>query len=225
MATLTRPGGAIATRPMHFIWLADCSGSMSQDGKIQALNHAIREAIPHMRRVADDNPHASVLVRAIAFSSGAVWHVSDPTPIDRFRWNDLAISGNSTDLGAAIRLVTAELHKMATGEKLLPPVLALITDGYPTDDPSAALSEMLSVKLGQSATRVAIAIGDDADTAICDDFIANPAIPTLRAHNPDDLVRYIRWASTAVVDGGTKALGGHIQVPQMAPPSAGDQVW
>ena len=24
-----RPGGELATRPLHFIWIADCSGSMS----------------------------------------------------------------------------------------------------------------------------------------------------------------------------------------------------
>ena len=44
-----RPGGALAGRPLHFIWIADKSGSMGIDGKIQALNHAIHEAIPHMK--------------------------------------------------------------------------------------------------------------------------------------------------------------------------------
>ena len=66
-----RPGGELASRPLHFIWLADSSGSMEQDGKIQALNTAIREAVPHMRKVAEDNPNAQVLVRAVRFSSGA----------------------------------------------------------------------------------------------------------------------------------------------------------
>lgn len=45
-----RPGGELATRPLHFIWIADCSGSMSIDGKIQALNNAIREATPSAKR-------------------------------------------------------------------------------------------------------------------------------------------------------------------------------
>jgi hypothetical protein len=65
-----RPGGPLATRPLHFIWLCDCSGSMAVDGKTQALNNAIREAIPHMRNVASDNPNADVLVRAIKFLAG-----------------------------------------------------------------------------------------------------------------------------------------------------------
>ena len=44
-----RPGGELAARQLHFIWIADCSGSMGVDGKIEALNNAIDEAVPHMR--------------------------------------------------------------------------------------------------------------------------------------------------------------------------------
>ena len=32
-----RPGGEYASRPLHIIWLLDCSGSMGQSGKIEAL--------------------------------------------------------------------------------------------------------------------------------------------------------------------------------------------
>jgi uncharacterized protein YegL len=84
-----RPGGELATRPLHFIWIADCSGSMSIDGKIQALNNAIREALPHMQSVADENPNAEVLVRALKFSHGADWHIAKPTPLQTFQWRDL----------------------------------------------------------------------------------------------------------------------------------------
>ena len=37
-----RPGGELATRPLHFIWIADCSGSMATDGKIQAQMNLIQ---------------------------------------------------------------------------------------------------------------------------------------------------------------------------------------
>ncbi len=42
------PGGPIASRPLHLIWIPDCSGSMSGD-MIQALSFAVREALPAMR--------------------------------------------------------------------------------------------------------------------------------------------------------------------------------
>ena len=64
-----RPGGELAKRPLQFIWLCDCSGSMSGK-KIQSLNFAIKESIPAMRQVADENPNVSVEVRAITFSVG-----------------------------------------------------------------------------------------------------------------------------------------------------------
>lgn len=84
------PGGALATRPLHFIWICDSSGSMSVDGKIESLNNAIREALPSMREVAAENANASVLVRALKFSHGAEWHIPDATPLDDFQWQDLA---------------------------------------------------------------------------------------------------------------------------------------
>ena len=73
------PGGALASRPLHFFWIVDCSGSMAGD-KIQRLNFAIKEAIPEMQKVAAENPNAQVLVRALTFASGAQWHISQLTP-------------------------------------------------------------------------------------------------------------------------------------------------
>ncbi len=46
------PGGPIASRPLHFIWILDCSGSMDGD-KILQLNFAICEALPAMKDTAD----------------------------------------------------------------------------------------------------------------------------------------------------------------------------
>ncbi|MDW8300804.1 MAG: tellurium resistance protein, partial [Anaerolineae bacterium] len=37
----SRPGGALANRPLHFFWVVDCSGSMAGD-KIQSLNTAAK---------------------------------------------------------------------------------------------------------------------------------------------------------------------------------------
>lgn len=84
-----RPGGALATRPLHFIWVCDCSGSMSINGKIQSLNNAVREAIPHMVIAADENPYVDVWMRALKFSHSASWHIADPVRIQDFRWVDL----------------------------------------------------------------------------------------------------------------------------------------
>ena len=137
-----RPGGELATRPLHFIWIADSSGSMDTDGKIQALNTAIREAIPHMQKVADDNPNAQVLVRAIQFASGAQWHISQPTPVDDFKWTDLSAQGE-TDMGKALSMVADQLKIPPMTDRALPPVLVLVSDGQPTDDFNKGLQELM----------------------------------------------------------------------------------
>lgn len=193
-----RPGGELASRPLHFIWIADSSGSMEQDGKIQALNTAIREAIPHMRKVAEDNPNAQVLVRAVKFSNGAQWHISQPTPVADFAWADLAAEGE-TDMGKALQLVAEQLKMPPMSERALPPVLVLVSDGQPTDDFEAGLRALMDEPWGKKAVRIAISIGRDADPEVLQRFIGNSELKPLAANSPEALVRHIKWASTAVL--------------------------
>ena len=196
-----RPGGEMATRPLHFIFIADCSGSMSVNGKIESLNQAIKLVIPLMVKVADENPHAQILVRALAFSVGAQWHLSQPTPVEQFSWTDLEIPDDcgGTDMGRAFEMVAAQLKMPPMTDRALPPVLVLLTDGGPTDDASAGLRVLLAEPWGKKAVRVAIAIGDDAELGILQKFIDHPELKPLLANNPDQLVKHIKWASTNVL--------------------------
>ena len=193
-----RPGGVLATRPLHFIWILDASGSMAIDGKIQALNNAIRETIPHMRQVADENPNAQVLVRALRFANGASWHLATPTPVQDFEWHDLDTQG-VTDMGQALRMVGEELRIPPMTDRALPPVLVLISDGQPTDDMLGGLRTLMDQPWGKKAVRVAIAIGEDADLEVLQQFIGNSDLKPLQANSPEALVRYIKFVSTAVL--------------------------
>jgi uncharacterized protein YegL len=47
--------------------------------------------------------------------------------------------------------------------------------------------------------RIAIAIGADADFDVLQKFIDHPEIKPLQASNPEALVKYIKWVSTAVL--------------------------
>ncbi|NEP60126.1 MAG: VWA domain-containing protein [Symploca sp. SIO2G7] len=237
------PGGELANRPLHFIWICDCSGSMSINGKIQALNTAIKEALPAMRDVAKDNANAEVLVRAVKFSDGAQWHVATPTPVDSFSWTDLTTTG-LTDMGKALSLVAEQLKMPPMTNRALPPVLVLISDGQPTDDFNSGLRNLMDQPWGKRAVRIAIAIGGDADKEVLRKFIAHPELQPLEANNAEDLVRFIRWASTAVLQsasspssqprpsttttGGETAAAVNVPVPTTPPPSSNpdeDDVW
>jgi uncharacterized protein YegL len=230
---VNRPGGELSTRPIHFIWIADCSSSMAGE-KIASLNTAIREAIPHMQKVASENPNAEVLVRAVKFSSGAQWHISQPTKIEQFQWSNLDASG-STSMGHALRLVADQLKIPPMTDRALPPVLVLITDGQPTDDFKSGLQALINEPWGKKAVRIGIAIGSDADEKVLQDFMGNPELKPLRANNSDTLVNYIKWVSTAVLKAASAPPSQANQspnatnVPIPQPPSAGqinpNDVW
>lgn len=195
---LNRPGAELAKRPLHFIWILDCSSSMLESGKIQALNTAISEALPHMKEVAEQNPNAKLMVRALKFSSGATWHVSQPTPVEDFTWQPLDANG-LTEMGRALKEVAEVLKVPPMEQRALPPVLVLVTDGYPTDDFRAGLNTLMSLPWGVKAVRLAIAMGKDANLDVLRQFIGHREIEPLQANNPDKLVKFIRWASTVAV--------------------------
>lgn len=207
-----RPGGEYASRPLQMIWLLDCSGSMAESGKIEALNNAIREVIPAIRAAAEGNPEVQFFLRAIRFSSGASWHVPTPTPVSEFRWTDLN-AGGETDLGQALALLAEELRTLPQNARLLPPQVVLISDGKPTDDWRGGLQALLDTPWGKRSIRQAIAIGHDADQETLKRFIDNPERDVLRADNAEQLVKYFRYVSTSVAS----AVPGKPSAPPAAP--------
>lgn len=227
MSEIKRPGGEISSRPLHFIWIVDSSGSM-QGEKIQSLNYAIRQTIPEMRQSANENPNASLLIRAIKFSQGANWHISTPTPVNNFEWNDIT-AGGETHMGKAFELLIEQLNMPPMSDRALPPVLVLLSDGQPTDEYKESLNKLLAMPWGKKAIRIGIAIGHDCDNEVLKSFINNVEIPVLQANNPQALIKYIKWASTIARQvsapvSNVKGIDSNIAntVPQV---STDDDIW
>jgi uncharacterized protein YegL len=218
-----RPGALTGRRPLHFFLLVDCSGSMAADGKMQALNNAVREMLPHLESVSAQNPHAELLVRSIAFSSGARWHVSEPTEPARLRWEDLTAEGY-TDLGAALQLLAAELEVPPMPRRALPPAILLVSDGLPTDDSDAGLEQLLETPWGAHAVRTAVAIGRDADLDGLRRFLGSPDAEPLTASNPEQLVRCLRWASVHAGLTASTVATGPAELPETTA-STSELIW
>jgi len=223
----SRPGAELARRPLHFFLLADCSGSMAAGGKMVALNTAIREVLPHLAETSRGNPHAEVTVRAIGFSSGARWHVEEPTAPEDLIWEDLR-PGGYTDLGAAIDLLATALTVPPMEERALPPAIVLVSDGMPTDDFAASMEALLALPWGRRAVRMAVAIGQDASYETLTRFIADPAIEPVTAANPEQLTMALRWATVHVAREAssiTPAAPPPVQVTAWEPAEGEDPVW
>ena len=138
MENLQRPGGELATRPIHFFWMVDCSGSMYGE-KIGIVNNTIQECIPQMRSAAENNPNAQLMIRALQFSTGASWITTNPIPVEDYSWETMDAEG-LTSLGKAFDLLAAQLSIPPMPERALPPVVVLLSDGQPTDDYKESLA-------------------------------------------------------------------------------------
>ncbi len=188
------PGKGIPTRPLHFIWIVDCSGAMAEY-KIQVVNDAIRSTITLLQREVDANPSVDILIRAIRFSSGAQWHITEPTPIAELRWTDLQADG-VTDMGKALKMVAEQLTIQQMPDRALPPVLVLISDGYHTYDFKSGLNALMEQPWGKRAIRLAITLGLDSNLDILQQFIGHDEIKPLQSHKADVIFRYIKTALT-----------------------------
>jgi uncharacterized protein YegL len=221
-----RLGGALQRKPLHFIFVLDVSGSMLRGGRIQALNNAMAEVVPHLRDEARANPHAEMLVRVLAFATETTWVVEEPTPIEQFHWERLpATPKGFTELGSALSVLAKSLREMDTGASAYPPAIILVSDGRPTDSTGTSfvdgLQELLDERWGAAAVRLGLGVGRDADMHALRRFIGDEDVPLLRADNPQQLVEYIVWASKAASRGASRPVVGATGVPVTPPETTG----
>jgi uncharacterized protein YegL len=195
------PGGGISQRPLHFFILADCSGSMKAEGRMQALNFAIASMLPHLAAWEKDQEQAQVLLRAVAFADKAQWHIAGPLPVAGARWAPLQVVDKGlTFMGSAFRLVAEALAPGRLETRALRPVILLITDGKPTDPEEfeAGLRVLFACRAGLSAIRLAVAIGRGANSEYLARFINDPAVPVLVADSVEQITAQLMTASLAV---------------------------
>src|ERR1700733_4222731 len=196
------PGGGVARRPLHFIIMADCSGSMAGE-RMQALNYAIADMLPQLAEWERDQMVAQVLVRVLSFATVATWHVPDPVPVRELRWKPLqAVEGGYTNMGPAFREVARAIGPTRLESRALRPAILLVTDGRPTDIGNefvAGLAALTSFPAGRASLRLAIAIGHDARSEFLDQFIGDPTVPVIVAGNTEEIADRLVPASYPAV--------------------------
>ncbi len=196
----------VRRRQLHMFFLLDCSGSMEGEN-IRSLNYAMRGAVPEMRKAADDNVEVEVMVRAVCFADGAVWHIRQAIPVHSLEWKDVTAKGH-TAMGAALKLVAEQLTSAGMPGPQLRPVIILVSDGKPTDDFAEGLRALDASPYGAKAIRIAIAIGADADEAGLRRFMGASDFKPLKAQNAGEIVEHIRWASSATIAAASRPTGG-----------------
>lgn len=205
--------GKMGNRDLHLFFLIDASDSMSYGGKVETLNNAIREAIPHIREIARE-AEGSIKVHALSFSTGARWIVKN-VDIRDFTWDNITTKG-VTDMGRGFEILAEKLSSDFQGERGYQPVMILLSDGLPTDDYESGLKKLKATKWGSKAIRISIAIGSETDVDVLQDFIGDSfrgELKPLKAKNASELKNYIRWASTAASNASINPMKGLLPPP------------
>ncbi len=205
--------GKMGNRDLHLFFLIDASDSMSYGGKVETLNNAIREAIPHIREIARE-AEGSIKVHALSFSTGARWIVNNVDVRD-FTWDNITTKG-VTDMGRGFEILAEKLSSDFQGERGYQPVMILLSDGLPTDDYEAGLKKLKATKWGNKAIRISIAIGSETDMDVLQAFIGDSfrgELKPLKAKNASELKNYIRWASTAASNASMNPTKGFLPPP------------
>ena len=195
----------VPRRTMTLFFMIDTSGSM-MGNKIGAVNDAVVNVLPMLEDISSSNPDAEIKVAALEFSSGCNWLYSEPKLASEFVWQDVQASG-LTSLGAACEELNSKLSRsgyMVAASGSYAPAIILLSDGGPTDNFKAGLTKLKSNSWFKAAIKVAIAIGEDADKSVLEQFTgSNEAVFTV--HNIDALKQIIRIVAVTSSQIGSKS--------------------
>lgn len=167
---------APARKVLPIIFVVDTSGSMSGE-RIASVNEAMHDSCDLLRELSDKNPDAEMKIGVLSFASGAEWITKNGLVfLDDFYWNDLR-AGGVTDFGSALKELDDKLSRsrfLISETGFCKPVIIFMSDGEPTDDYGKALERIKqNNKWFKYATKIAIAIGDDADLTVLTSIVGN----------------------------------------------------
>jgi uncharacterized protein YegL len=183
-------------RSLPVILLADVSGSMSVNGKIETLNEAVTEMINTFAE--EDDSRAEIHIAVITFG-GESAQLHQPLQVaSQTQWQSMQAAGR-TPMGAAFQLAIEMIEdKAQIPSRAYRPTIILVSDGIPTDDWKTPLAQLLASERASKAERFAMGIGDDADEVMLTKFLDNPEMTVFKAHEARQIKRFFRWVTMSV---------------------------
>lgn len=195
-------------RALPIFILADTSGSMRENGKIQALNMAIQRMIAALRNVEDIRGIFKISI--ITFGNEKVEIQQYPTDVNAIVFEELQANGN-TPMGKAIAEVTRLVEdKEVVKSKDYLPTIVLISDGYATDYPEdkkrtleeylkwEPIVQMHEGERSKKCLRVALSVDSATDKNMLQAFLNNGASP-IEAVDAEDIIKAFQWITMSSI--------------------------
>lgn len=203
--------------PVYLV--VDVSGSMSGE-PIESVKNGLQMLVSALRK--DPQALETAYLSVITFGSDAQ-QVVPLTELAAFQAPEISASG-CTALGEALDLV-CECAKREVAKSTPEvkgdwrPMMFLMTDGVPTDDPKPAIAKFKSMKWGAS---VSCAAGPGADTKLLDQ-ITPECVVALDTADSASIAAFFKWVSSSVstssksVNEANKEVDGLDQLPPPPP--------
>lgn len=183
------------TKPLPVFILADVSGSMDVEGKIDVLNQAMADMIHSFGEVRD--VRAEIHVSVLTFGGMRANVHTALTSARDTAWVDMEANG-ATPMGDAFRLLTELIDdKQTVPSKSYRPIVVLLSDGQPTDAWKEEL-EKLNQSRAAKAERMALAIGRDADRGTLLEFVKQDRECLFEAADAAKIRDFFRFVTMSV---------------------------
>ena len=183
-------------RPLPVIVAIDRSGSMGTDGKIDALNIALRDFINSLK---GEDTSVDLQVAIYSFGGNDAKCELPLTPVDAIDADAFSFSAQGrTPMGQAFLMIKDLIEdKNIVPSRSYKPTIVLLTDGIPTDNYAQAMSSLINEGRSSKAFRIAMAIGEDADKSMLGKFVSSPDLLVSGEHAVD-IKKFFRFVTMSV---------------------------
>lgn len=183
-------------KALPIFYLLDTSGSMAGT-PIGTLNSAMGETMEALKDVAKDNADAILKIGVLEFNTNVKWMNSNGLEdAEDFFYEDLE-AGGMTSMGAALKELDSKLSRHAFLDNAagnLMPVIIVMSDGYANDDYKKELDKIRNNRWFKRATKIAFAIGDDADLKMLAEVVGD-AEAVIRTSDMKMFAKMIKFVS------------------------------
>ena len=211
---------ASKARPLPVLILADTSGSMSANGKIEALNTALQDMIKAFGE--EDDGRAEIQVGIITFGATAEVH-QKLTKASSLELARLQAAG-MTPMGGAFELVREIVEdREKISSRAYTPAIVLVSDGHPNDDWEPALMQLFESARAGKAQRFALGIGEDADGSVLRRFLNNEEGRVFSASDARQIRSFFEWVTMSVTS-RSRSANPNESVAGDLPPSDLDEL-
>lgn len=210
-------------RVLPVFLLLDISGSMSQNGKIQALNIAVNSMLKTFS--SSESCDAAISVSIITFGEGGAKLYRPLSDCSSIKEVSFAADGN-TPMGAAISLAKQQIeNKAVVTSRAYRPTVVLVSDGMPNDAWQKPLEDFKENGRTAKCFRMAMSIGAEEGTeafGVLKGFVSN-GMEVFKANNADDIKAYFRFVTMSVTSRSVSQNPNVLPTDVSAPKTTGSE--